>query len=42
MGEFIHWFPDAALTVPLLRPLVPIMLIALTYLHGANVIHTGW
>lgn len=41
MREFIDWFPSEALTVPLLRPLVRIMLIALDFLHTANVVHTG-
>lgn len=41
IGDFMHCLPDGALPENLLRPAVRIVLVALDYLHQANIIHTG-
>lgn len=41
ISDYIHCLAGGALTVDLLRPAVRIILVALDYLHQANVLHTG-
>lgn len=41
MSDCMQCFPGGTLTVPLLRAVVRNILLALDYLHQANIIHTG-